>query len=166
MLPELGRLINAFYSSPFFPLSTGRPRIAYGSSSLHDANDPASACGIDALHKFPVFPPATPTRTSLVSFEPLLPLLTYLCLSPFILLPMTSPLPRGALASSGRFCTVVLGRQLLGLLSRWGGIQLVDSADDHYCRSFREKRLCGSHVVLEIGFLTRSRRRLNLWGGI
>ena len=52
---------------------TRRPRIAYGSSNIHDANDPASACGIDGLPKFLVFPLATSTRTSLASFEPLLP---------------------------------------------------------------------------------------------
>jgi len=65
---------------------TRRPRIAYGSSNIHDANDPASACGIDGLPKFLVFPLATSTRTSLASFEPLLPLLTCRRLSLFILL--------------------------------------------------------------------------------
>jgi hypothetical protein len=86
MLPELERLINACHSSPHFPLFTRRPRTAYGSSNIHDANDPAPACGIDGLHKFPALPLATPTRTSLVSFEPFLPLLTCCCLLPFILL--------------------------------------------------------------------------------
>ncbi|KAF9654406.1 hypothetical protein BDM02DRAFT_150841 [Thelephora ganbajun] len=144
MLPELERLINAFDSSP---LLTRRPRIAYGSSNVHDANDPASACGIDGLHKFSVFPLATPTRTSLASFEPLLPLLTCLCLLPFILpfydlhhyprLPWLVP-------ESSR--TVVLGRR----------------ADNLYCGRFREKRFC---VVfpqwLRNEFLPRLRRYLN-----
>jgi len=85
MLPELMRLINAFHSSLLSAL-TRRPRIAYGSSNIHDANDPASACGIDGLPKFLVFPLATSTRTSLASFEPLLPLLTYHRLSFSILL--------------------------------------------------------------------------------
>ena len=35
---------------------------------------------------FSVFPPATPTRTSILSFVPPPPLLTYLCFSPFFLL--------------------------------------------------------------------------------
>jgi len=83
--PGVERLINAFYSSPFHPLFARRPRIAYGSSNLHDANDPASACGIDGLHEFLIFPQTTPTRTSLVLFEPFLPLLTCLLLSFFIL---------------------------------------------------------------------------------
>jgi len=86
MLPELERLINAFCSLPSPPLFMRRPRIAYGPSNVHDANDPTPACGIDGFHKFLIFPPATPTRTSLVSFEPLLPLLTYLFSSFFILL--------------------------------------------------------------------------------
>ena len=76
MLPELERLITAFTPPPLPPLFTRRPRTAYGSSNVHDTNDPASACGIDGLHKFPIFPLPTPTRTSLVSFDPLLTLLT------------------------------------------------------------------------------------------
>jgi hypothetical protein len=65
------------FSLPLLPpLSTRRPRIAYGSSNVHDTSDPASACGIDGLHKFLVLPLATPTRTSLASFEPLLSLFT------------------------------------------------------------------------------------------
>ena len=85
MLPELERLITAFYSS--LPLLfTRRPRIAYGSSNVHDANGPASACGIYGPYKLLIFPPPTPTRTSLVSFEPLLPLLTCRCSLFFILL--------------------------------------------------------------------------------
>jgi len=83
--PGVERLSSAFYSSPFYPLFTRRPRIAYGSSNVHDANDPASACGIDGLHEFLIFPQATPTRTSLASFESFLPLLTCLLLSFFIL---------------------------------------------------------------------------------
>jgi hypothetical protein len=71
---------------PLPPLFTRRPRIAYGSSNVHDTNDLASACGIDGLHKFPVLPLTTPTRTSLVSFEPLLILLTCHCSLLFVLL--------------------------------------------------------------------------------
>jgi hypothetical protein len=101
MLPELERLINAFYSPLLSPLFTRRPRIAYGSSNVHDANDPAPACGIDGLHKFPVLPLATPTRTSLASFEPLLPLLICRFSSPSILLPCCPHrYPALALASS------------------------------------------------------------------
>jgi len=85
VLPELERLINAFYSS-LSPPFTRRLRIAYGTSAIHDPNDPASACGIDGLLKFPILPLPTPTRTSLVLFEPLLLLLTRRCLLPFILL--------------------------------------------------------------------------------
>jgi len=84
MLLELERLINAF--TPLSPLFTHRPRIAYGSSNIHDPNDSASACGIDGLHKFLIFPLATPTRASLALLEPLLPLLTCLCSLLFILL--------------------------------------------------------------------------------
>jgi len=86
MLTELERLINAFYSSPSLPSSRAGLVFAYGSSNIYDADDPASACGIDGLHKFLFFPLATPTRASLVSLEPLLPLLTCLCSSLFILL--------------------------------------------------------------------------------
>lgn len=111
MLPELERLITAFYSS--LPLLfTRRPRIAYGSSNIHDANDPASACGIDGLHKFPFFPPATPTRTSLVSFEPLLPAayppLFVAFHPPFLWFP---PLPR---VSPGQF---------QGVLAQWYSVR-------------------------------------------
>jgi len=100
MLPELERLINAFYSS--LPSAIHAPasyRIWF--KQFHDANDPASACGIDDPYKFLVFPPPTPTRTSLVSFEPLLPLLTCRCSLFFILLfDALGRCPANALASS------------------------------------------------------------------
>jgi len=79
---------------PFPPLFTRRPRTAYGSSIVHDTNDPASACGIDGLHKFPIFPPPTPTRTSLASFEPLLTLLTRPLCRSVLLFCGPPPLPR------------------------------------------------------------------------
>ena len=75
--------------------------VSHMAQAFHDANDPASACGIDGLHKFPIFPLATPTRTSLASFEPLLPLLTCRFSSFSILLLYCSRrYPASALASS------------------------------------------------------------------
>ena len=95
MLPELERLITAFTPPlPLHPILTRRPRIAYGSSNVHDTNDPASACGIDGLHEFPVFPLPTPTRTSFALFEPLLTLLTCRSSSLGPPLPRFPPLPR------------------------------------------------------------------------
>jgi len=166
MLPELERLINAFYSSLPSPF-TRRPRIAYGSSNVHDTNDPTSACGIDGPYKFLVFPLPTPTRTSLVSFEPLLPLLTSRCSLLFILLfDRLDCCPAFALASSReRSHSGTQSVVLSDLLSRWSGAQLVDSADDLYCGRFPEKRF---RVVLpewsRIGFPPGSRRRLSRWG--
>jgi hypothetical protein len=72
MLPELERLITAFYSS-LFPSPHAPASYRIWLEQIHDTYDSTSACGIDLSHKFPVFPLATPTRTSLVSFEPLLP---------------------------------------------------------------------------------------------
>ena len=77
MLPELERLIIAFFSFPFSPLHVPASYCIWH-SNVRDANDSTPACGIDRSHKFLIFPLATPTRTSSVSFEPLLPLLTYL----------------------------------------------------------------------------------------
>lgn len=114
---ESERLINAFYSFPFSPLSTRRPRIAYGSSIVHDTNDPIPACGIDGFHKFLIFPLATPTRTSLVSFEPLLPP-AYLPLSLlFILLfcgRTVAPCELWLVPETSR--TVVFGRRFVGFV--------------------------------------------------
>lgn len=122
MLPELERLINAF-TPPLSPLSTRRPRIAYGSSIVHDANDPASACGIDGLLKFSILPLAhtTPTRTSLASFEPLLPLLTRRCLLLFILLfhdPAIAPRRSWQVPETCR--TVVFGWWFVGYVELMG----------------------------------------------
>jgi hypothetical protein len=121
VLPELERLITAFHSSSSSPLFTRRPRIAYGSSTIHDANDPASACGIDALHHLPFFPLATSTRTSLVSFEPLLTLLTRRRLSPFFLLFRDSTVtPRQPWPVPGSFRTAVFGSRFLGSVELMG----------------------------------------------
>ena len=75
---------------PLPPLFMRRPHTTYGSSNAHDASDLASACGIDGPHKFPVFPLATPTRMSVASFEPLLPLLTRRRLLLFIIFPCSA----------------------------------------------------------------------------
>jgi len=120
MLPELERLINAFYSS-LPSASTRRPRIAYGSSNIHDANDPASACGIDSFPKFLVFPLATSTRTSLASFEPLLPLLTCRRLLLFVLLFHGLDWnPAFALASSRELSHSGSGRLFVGSVELMG----------------------------------------------
>lgn len=104
---------------------------------------------------------ATPTRTSLVSFEPLLPLLTSLFTSLLVLrFHDLTVAPRELWPVPDSFRTVVLGRRFVGFVELMGGVQLVDSADDLYCGRFPEKRFC---VVfpwwLRIGFLPRSRRR-------
>lgn len=83
---------------------------------------------------------ATPTRTSSVSFEPLLPLLT----SPFtsiLVLRFHDPTvaPRELWPVPDSFRTVVLGRRFVGFVELMGGVQLVDSADDLYCGRFPEK---------------------------
>jgi hypothetical protein len=122
MLPlELGRLISALNSIPLPPPFTRRPRIAYGSSNVHDANDPVPACGIDGLYKFLVFPSAMPTRTSSVSFEPLLPLLTCL-FKPFFILRFydLTVTPRELWQVPDVSRTAVIGRRFVGFVELMG----------------------------------------------
>jgi len=103
--PGVGAPDHRFLLLPLSPpLFTRRPRIAYGSSNVHDANGPTPACGIDGFYKFSIFPLATPTRTSSVSFEPLLPLLTCLFHRPSSSFSADAPLPR---VSSGLFRTAL-----------------------------------------------------------
>lgn len=120
MLPELERLISAFYS-PLSPPFTRRPRIAYGSSNVHDANDPAPACGIDGFYEFLVLPSAMPTKTSSVSFEPLLPLLTCL-FAPFSILHLydLTVTPRELWQVPDVSRTVVLGWWFVGFVELMG----------------------------------------------
>jgi len=83
------------FSLPFLPSALHAPasyRIWLKHSPRHKRS--ASACGIDGLHEFPIFPLPTPTRTSLASFEPLLILLTCRSSSLDPPLPRFPPLPR------------------------------------------------------------------------
>lgn len=147
--PGVGAPDQRFLLPTFSPLSRAG-LVSHMAQAVHDANDPASACGIDGLHEFLVFPLATSTRTSLVSFEPFLPLLTCRCSSLFILLFYGLT---GARVRPGQFQRALAQWYSvdgsLDLLSRWGGVQLVDSADDLYCGRFQVRRFCGSSLVVE-----------------
>jgi hypothetical protein len=87
MLPELERLITAFHSPLPFPRSSRAglvPHMAQAMSTTQTIRLPRAVS--TGSTSFPILPLTTPTRTSLVSFEPLLTLLTCCCLSHFVLL--------------------------------------------------------------------------------
>lgn len=119
--PGVGASDQRFLLLPLLPALRVPASYCIWLKYIHDANDPAPARGIDGFHKFSVFPLATPTRTSLVLFESLLPLLTGLFSLLFVLLsygPTVTPREFWPVPDSSR--TVVSGRRFVGPVELMG----------------------------------------------
>ena len=119
--PGVGAPDQRFSLHPLSSLFTRRPRIAYGSSNIHDTNDSASACGIDGLHKFLIFPlaplPLERAQPRLNLSFPCLPASVRCFSSSFSTTSIVTPRPPGLVPDDR---TVVLGRWLVGSVELMG----------------------------------------------